>query len=94
MDFGAFKIGGVEVILLVLGIVEAAKRFGVQGKASEGFALGLGFVFVALAATLQRELIPAGAVVYVEIVVIGLGGALAATGIYDLIKKGRASPEG
>jgi len=89
MDFGAFTIGGMSVLVLVLGIVEAAKRFGVQGKASEGLAIGLGFLFVAVAVAIQRGLIGPAAAEIVEIVVIGLGGALAATGVYDLVRKFR-----
>ena len=75
------------MIVLVLGLVEAAKRWGVTGKASEGLAFALGFFFVALTVAIEQGLIPAGWVAYIEIVVTGLGGALAATGIYDLVRK-------
>ena len=87
MSFEGYAIGGLSVIVLVLGIVEAAKRWGLPSKASEGLAFGLGFFFVALTVAIERALIPAGWVPYIEIVVTGLGGALAATGIYDLVRK-------
>jgi len=92
VDVGSLSIGGVTLLALVIGIVEASKQFGAKGGTCKALALALGFVFVALASTMERELIPAGAVPYVEIVVVGLGGALAATGIYDLIRK-RSSGE-
>ena len=87
--FDELAIGGVGVIVLVLGIVEACKGFGVSGQASKGLALGLGFGFVALASAMERELIPATWIPYIEIVVLGLGGSLAAMGIYDLVMKRR-----
>ncbi len=82
--FADLAIGGIGVIVLVLGIVEACKGIGVTGKASQGLALGLGFGFVALASAIEQGLVPAEWVPYIEIGVKGLGGALAATGIYDL----------
>lgn len=87
MDFGAFEIGGIAVLVLVLGIVEAAKRWGLQGRGSEILALCLGVFFVALAQAIQLALIPPAWVVWIEVIVIGLAGGLAATGIYDLVRK-------
>ena len=80
-------IAGVPVMVLIIGIVEAAKRWGVQGKASEMLAFGLGAFFVALAVVVERALIPAEAVVWVEVLIVALGGALAATGFYDLARR-------
>lgn len=87
MDFGTFEIGEIGVIVLVLGIVEAAKRLGVKGKGSQILALASGAFFVGLSAAIGRDLIPAVVLPWVEIVVVGLGGALAATGVYDLGKR-------
>jgi len=94
VDFGGFEIGGLSVLVLVLGIVEACKRFGVTGKASEALAIGLGAFFVGLAKALAAGLLPAWAVVWAEIVVVGLGGGLAATGVYDLVRRAVAGPPG
>lgn len=87
MDFGSFEIGGVGVIVLVLGLTEAAKRLGVTGKGSQVLALCLGAFFVGLSAAIGCDLIPVVALPWIEVGVMGLGGALAATGIYDLGKR-------
>lgn len=87
MDFGGFEIGGVAMIVLVVGIVEAAKRFGVEGRWSEALALALGFGFVGLSAAIGEGLVAEPLLPWIRICVLGLGGSLAATGIYDLLKK-------
>ena len=92
MDFEAVGIGGVGVILLILGIVEAAKVFGVKGKASQATAAGLGFLLIGIASATEAGVIPAAAIPYIEIVIKGLGGAVAAMGIFDLLKK-RLTPQ-
>ena len=94
VDFGNLAIGGVQVLVLVVGIVEACKRFGLQGKGAFGLALGLGFAFVGMASAIEMGVVPAEWVPYVEIVAKGLGGALAATGIYDLVCKVAGRGEG
>ena len=90
MDFKAFEIGGVSVVILVLGIVEASKRFGLKGWGLQALGFGLGFVLVGLSAAIGADLVPAVAVPWIRIVVYGLGGALAANGLYDLAKKAMA----
>lgn len=49
--------------------------------------MGLGFFFVALAVSIQKELVPAGLLPWIESVIVGLGGSLAAMGVYDLVKR-------
>lgn len=82
-----FAIGGVMVAALIFGIVEAAKNFGVNGKWSQVLALVLGFVFVGLAQAIRQEMIPPDALVYVELVVVALAGALASNGWYDFARR-------
>ena len=87
ITFGELAIGGVNLLLLVLGIVEAAKRLGVNGTGSFVLALALGGVFGGLEMAITSELIPAAAIPWIVVVVRSLGGAVAATGLYDLGKK-------
>lgn len=82
-----YVIGGIEVIALIFGIVEAAKGFGVSGNGCRLLALALGFFLVGTAQAIAGGMIPANVVAYVELVVTSLAGSLAAMGYYDFIKK-------
>lgn len=84
MSFETAILGAVGMIPIVLGVVEAAKKFGIGGKGSFTLALVLGFVFSAYLEALAQGFIPELAQSIVSIVVVGLGGGLAATGLYDL----------
>lgn len=82
-----FMIAGVSLLLLVPGIVEAAKAFGVGGKGSLALALGLGLVFCSLAQAIVVGLVPAAWLPWIEVVVYGLAGSLSLTGYYDLVDR-------
>jgi len=82
-----FTIAGVSIAVLVFGIVEAAKGFGVEGKWSQVLAVGLGVFFVGLAQAISGGMIPEVALPWVELVVTALAGGLAAMGYYDFAKK-------
>jgi hypothetical protein len=87
MDFTMVEIGGVTLFLMILGIVEAAKKFGIEGNGSFALALGLGVVFGSLAKAMSLGLVPEAAVPWIEVVVYGLGAGLAVTGLYDFAKR-------
>jgi len=82
-----FAIGGVVVALLIVGIVEAAKEFGVSGNGSRILALCLGVFFAGLSQALTQGLVPEVAVIWIEIAVKAIAGGLAAMGYYDLGKR-------
>ena len=82
-----YSIAGVSIALLIVGIVEAAKEFGIAGKWSRALALTLGVFFVGLAQAIAGEMIPVVVLPWVELVVISLAGGLAAMGYYDFIKR-------
>lgn len=84
-----FAIGGIGVAVLILGIVEAAKEFGISGKGSRLLALALGVFFVGLAQAIGLNLIAEHILPWIELVVIALAGGLAAMGYYDFSKKFR-----
>jgi len=75
------------LLVLIPGIVETAKKFGLKGNGALVLSLALGFVFVALAETITQGLIPDVALPWLRVALIGIGGALAASGYYDLAKK-------
>ncbi len=82
-----FSIAGISIALLIVGIVEAAKQFGVKGKGSMALAMGLGVFFVGLAQALTQSLIPLAAVVWIKLAVTALAGGLAAMGYYDFARR-------
>jgi len=81
------QIGVISIPLLIVGIVEAAKSFGLNGKWSQVLALVLGFSFVGLAQAIGQGLLDPSVVLWVELVVYSIAGALSAMGYYDLAKR-------
>lgn len=86
-DFKLFELGGISVIVLVFGIVETAKKFGLSGTWCQILAIVLGALLVGASQAITQGLIPANAIPWINIVVIGAGGGLAAGGVFDVIKK-------
>ena len=82
-----FTIGGVTVALLIFGIVEAAKEFGLQGKASRVLVLLLGVAFVGLSQAESQGLFSENVMQWINLVVTAGAGGLAAMGYYDWTKK-------
>ena len=80
------SIAGIAIIPLVLGLVQFAKKLGVNGNGSMVLAVVLGFFFSGLMYAGQTGLIPAEALPWVELVVFALAGGLSAAGLYDLGK--------
>ena len=87
IDFGALQIGGVTLILLILGWVEAAKRLGIKDRGSFIMALVCGCLFAGLWQAMNTGLVPEVALPWIRVVVVGLGGGIATTGLYDIGKK-------
>lgn len=82
-----FAIGGVMVAVLVFGIVEAAKEFGVEGKASRALVLVLGVGFVGLAQGINEGLVAEPWLTWIELGVTAVAGGLAAMGYYDFSRR-------
>lgn len=82
-----FAIAGVAIIPLVLGLVEFAKKLGINGNASLVLSVALGFVFSGIVYAVQSGLLPDAVVPWVNLVIVALSGGLGAAGLYDLGKK-------
>ena len=80
-------IGVVVVPLLIIGIVEALKEFGIQGQGSRIAALVLGVFFTGLAIAVSEGFIPENVQPYVLWVVSSIAGGLDAMGYYKLFKR-------
>ena len=78
-----FEIDGISIILLIVGLVELVKKFGVEGNKLTAISVVVGIV-VGVGFKLY-SMIPAAAP-WIEVAVVGLAFGLAATGLYDLAK--------
>ena len=82
-----FAIAGVAIIPMVLGLVEFAKKLGVNGNASLILSVVLGCIFSGVVYAVQSGIVPESAVPFINLVVVALSGGLGAAGLYDLGKK-------
>lgn len=82
--FGNVMVGVVPLILLTLGLVEFSKQLGVKKKwlLVEAMLVGMLFYGAQMYSDMNPVIKP-----WLELIVFGLGGGLATSGIYDLVKK-------
>ena len=86
MDLENFVITPAVMLVLIFGIVEFIKTFGVKGNVLRLVSLGVG---VLIALTFKaRELYPE-AQMYIDIVFFTIASGLSASGLYDFLKKFR-----
>jgi len=85
-DFSNLAVGGVLIIPLVAGLVQFAKKFGVDGIWNIVLAVILGIFFGGLAFGIDEKLIAEGWVPYIKWVVFALSVGLGAGGLYDMGK--------
>ena len=84
MDLENFVITPAVMLVLIFGIVEFIKTFGVKGNVLRLVSLGVG---VLIALTFKaRELYPE-AQMYIDIVFFTIASGLSASGLYDFLKK-------
>jgi len=84
--FSGLAIGGIAIIAIIMGLVQFAKKFGLDGNWLILLALLLGFFFGGIAYGIDQALIPGGWVPYIQWVVFALAVGLSAAGFYDLGK--------
>lgn len=83
MDMELF---GVSIPILIFGIVEAAKDFGVTGTRSKFLALLTGIILVGITIAIEEVLIAESAIPYIKVALISVSGSLATMGYYDFLK--------
>jgi len=82
MDLSNFLVNPVTLALIVLGVVEFIKKFGVSGNKLMLIAMGVGVFFGLLYKT--RDLyLPAQP--YIDVAFFGLAVGLGASGIYTFV---------
>lgn len=82
MDLSTFTLNPVTLALLILGIVEFIKKFGVTGNKLLLISMGVGIVFALIYKT--HELFPP-IEQYIEIAFFGIAAGLCASGIYSFV---------
>ena len=82
MDLGNFTLNPVTLALLILGIVEFIKKFGVTGKKLMLISAAVGILF-AIIYKVSELVEPAQ--VYIQVAFFGLAAGLCASGIYNFI---------
>jgi membrane protein implicated in regulation of membrane protease activity len=88
MDLQNFVVTPAVMLILVFGIVEFIKQFGVKGNKLRVIALLIGILIAAVFKL--RELLPS-AQLYIDLVFFTLASGLSASGLYDFLKKFRLS---
>jgi uncharacterized membrane protein HdeD (DUF308 family) len=82
MDLGNFTLNPVTLALLILGIVEFIKKFGVTGNKLMLISMAVGIVFAVVYKF--HELIPP-IEQYIELAFFGVAAGLCASGIYNFV---------
>ena len=88
-DFTFSPLAYFMVIALIPGLVETAKSFEffAVGNRPRILSLALGLTGVGLAEAIAQGLIPASVLPWLRVVIMGLAGALAVSGYFDLVKR-------
>lgn len=85
--FTSITVAGIPLVLIVLGLVEWVKGFGVEGQSLRGVSLVIG---LALGIGYQLSIaVPADFTGWFSAVVFGLGLGLVASGLFDAAKSAR-----
>jgi hypothetical protein len=88
MDLQNFVVTPAVMLVLIFGIVEFIKGFGVKGNKLRAISLCIG-LFIALVFKC-RELYPP-AQLYIDVIFFTILSGLSASGLYDFLKKFRLS---
>jgi membrane protein implicated in regulation of membrane protease activity len=88
MDLQNFVVTPAVMLVLVFGIVEFIKGFGVKGNVLRVVSLFVGLIIAAIFKL--RELLPS-AQLYIDLVFFTIASGLSASGLYDFLKKFRLS---
>ncbi len=82
MDLGNFTLNPLTLALLILGIVEFIKKFGLTGNKLMLVSMAVGIVF-AVVYKISELVEPAQ--IYIQVAFFGLAAGLCASGIYNFV---------
>ena len=82
MDLGDFVVSPVTLALIILGVVEFIKKFGVSGNKLMLISMVVGIIF-GLVYKIREVYVPAET--YIDIIFFGIAAGLGASGIYTFV---------
>lgn len=82
MDLSNFLVNPVTLALIILGVVEFIKKFGVQGNKLMLVSMGVG-IFFATVYKVRDFYMPAQP--YIDVAFFGIAAGLGASGIYTFV---------
>ena len=82
MDVGDFVVSPVTLALIILGVVEFIKKFGVAGNKLMLISMVVGIIF-GLVYKVREVYVPAQT--YIDIIFFGIAAGLGASGIYTFV---------
>ncbi len=82
MNLGDFNLNPLTLALLIMGLVEFVKKFGISGNKLIIFSMLIGII---LAVVYKLSFLIPAAQVYIEVSFFGLAAGLCASGIYNFV---------
>ena len=86
IDFSQLLVGGIPLLVVIFGLVEFSKSFGLKGNWLTILSMFLGVLF-GFAFQFAKAGIPTGFPGWFEVVVFGLALGLITCGLYDFANK-------
>ena len=85
-DLTSLLVGGIPLLVVIFGLVEFSKSFGLKGKGLTILSMLLGIAF-GVAYKVAESGLPVGFAPWFVVVVFGLALGLTASGFYDFANK-------
>ncbi len=85
-DFTQLLVGGIPLLVVIFGLVEFAKSFGLKGNWLTVISMFLGLAF-GIAFRFAQDGIPVGFSAWFVVIIFGLSLGLIASGFYDFANK-------
>jgi hypothetical protein len=82
MNMDTLLVGSIPIVMIIFGLVEFTKSFGVSGRWLTGLSLFIGLLF-GFAFRVYLAGVPTGYAGWFEAVIFGLALGLVASGFYD-----------
>ena len=85
-DFNSLLVGGIPLLIVIFGLVEYSKSFGLKGHWLTIFSMLLG-IGLGIAYKISESGLPVGFAAWFIVVIFGLALGLVASGFYSFVDK-------